>query len=198
MAGSYLRGVLQTDSRSMAKFTYWAPVPCESEWASRSLTELVACLIHRYRQPTQRRIETITSTLARVLPSTPQRREAYDRLAIVFTSLCEAIETHAWLVDHVLGPALAKMEHDPASTSPSDREDLRQTIVYGEDERTCLRRESVALGYAVLDIAGAPVPVNEAVLAVELDMLVLLVNEQLDLEDRCLWPRALDLTHWEM
>jgi hypothetical protein len=24
------------------------------------------------------------------------------------------------------------------------------------------------------------------------------VNEQLDLEDRCLWPRALGLTHWEM
>jgi hypothetical protein len=29
-------------------------------------------------------------------------------------------------------------------------------------------------------------------------MLVLLVNEQLDLEDRCLWPRALGLTRREM
>ena len=179
----------------MTKFTYWTPVPCEIEWASRSLAELVTHLTERYHQPTQRRIQTIASTLAQIVPSTPQRRDAYDRLAIVFTSLCEAIETHAWLVDHILGPVLARVEDDVVSASTCDREALRQTIAYAEDERTCLRRESVALGYAVLDIAGSPVAVNEAIVALELDMLVLLVNEQLDLEDRCLWPRALGLTH---
>src|SRR4029453_18229596 len=110
---SYLLGVLlrvtaarphATNSRSMANFTYWAPVPCESEWASRSLAALVAYLTERYRQPTQRPKRATPSTLAQIVPSTPQRRDAYDRLAIVFTSLCEAIETHAWLVDHILGP----------------------------------------------------------------------------------------------
>ena len=43
------------------------------------------------------------------------------------------------------------------------------------------------------DVAGSPELVDEAVLASDLDLLALLLDEQLDLEERCLWPRALIL-----
>jgi hypothetical protein len=45
----------------------------------------------------------------------------------------------------------------------------------------------------VPDMTCPFVSVDEALLATDVAMLALLLHEQLDLEDRCLWPRALDL-----
>jgi hypothetical protein len=56
-----------------------------------------------------------------------------------------------------------------------------------------LRRVSLELRRAVIEIKREPVSMDEALLALNLDMLVLLLNERLDLEDRYLWPRALAL-----
>jgi iron-sulfur cluster repair protein YtfE (RIC family) len=93
----------------MMKFNYWMPSPCEDEWASRSLAELVVYLTRRYRQPTQR-MEAIAAVLPDFVPSCLQRRAAFHRLASVFTSLCEAMETHVWLVDQILSPAIIRVE----------------------------------------------------------------------------------------
>ena len=178
----------------MCNVKYSVP-PCEREWESRSLAELVAYVTHRYRQPTRQRIDAVASALPRVVSSTPQPREAYDRVETVFTSLREAIETHVWLVDGILCPAIVASEHDPASTNQSVREALCRKIGDVDAARDALRRLSVTLRQAVIEIKGASVSMDEAVLAVNLDMLVLLLNERLDLEDRCLWPRALVLLH---
>ena len=78
----------------MSKFRYTVPV-CEREWESRSLAELVELLTHRYRKGTRQRIDAIATVLPRILSSTRERREAYGRLATVFTSLSELIDTHA-------------------------------------------------------------------------------------------------------
>jgi iron-sulfur cluster repair protein YtfE (RIC family) len=182
----------------MATFRYTVPV-CESEWESRSLAELVAVLIHRYRRPTRQRIEAIASVLPRILSSNPQPREAYGRVANVFRSLGELIDTHERLEDRILCPALVRMEHDPASTNQSVREALCQKIAADvKADHNLLRRESVALRHAVIEIKGSSVSIDEAVLALNLDMLVLLLNERLDLEDRYLWPRALVLLQREL
>jgi hypothetical protein len=75
----------------------------------RSLAELVVYLTRRYRQPTQR-MEAIAAVLPDFVPSCLQRRAAFHRLASVFTSLCEAMETHVWLVDQILSPAIVRVE----------------------------------------------------------------------------------------
>jgi hypothetical protein len=75
----------------------------------RSLAELVVYLTRRYRQPTQR-MEAIAAVLPDFVPSCLQRRAAFHRLASVFTSLCEAMETHVWLVDQILSPAIIRAQ----------------------------------------------------------------------------------------
>ncbi len=62
-----------------------------------------------------------------------------------------------------------------------------------EDEHSRLRSIAAELWRAATDVAGSPELVDEAVLDSDLDLLALLLDEQLDLEERCLWPRALIL-----
>jgi len=197
----------QRISRTMVNVTYPVDIPCESEWGLRSLVELVAHLTQWYRQPMHRRIEAIASALLRIRPSIPQRDEAYHRVAALFTSLRKAIDDHCWLEDQILCPAIIAVEqsrsaqgrrsHDLESTEPSDREALCHLILSVADEHNCLRRGSVALGEAVPDMTGPCVSVDEALLATDVAMLALLLHEQLDLEDRCLWPRALTVLQRE-
>jgi hypothetical protein len=68
-------------------------------------------------------------------------------------------------------------------------------IVYSEDEHKWLRRVSGEFGEAVAEVTSSRVPADEALLALHLNMLVLLLMEQLELEDRCLWPRARSCNH---
>jgi hemerythrin-like domain-containing protein len=114
-------------------------------------------------------------------------------VATAFTSLCELIDAHERLEDRILCPAIVKAEHDPTSMNQSVRDALCQKIVDVNARHNALRRVSLELRHAVIEIKGEPVSMDEAVLALNLDMLVLLLNERLDLEDRYLWPRALVL-----
>ena len=70
------------------------------------------------------------------------------------------------------------MEHDPASTDQSVREALCQKIADVKADHNLLRRLSVALRHAVIEIKGSVVSIDEAVLALNMDMLVLLLNER--------------------
>jgi iron-sulfur cluster repair protein YtfE (RIC family) len=176
----------------MGNLRYTVPV-CEREWESRSLAELVALLTHRYRKPTRHRIEAIAAALPGLLSPAPERREAHGRLASVFTSLSELIDAHERLEHRILWPAIVNVERDPTSTGQGVRAALLQKIADVDIEHNLLRRLSSALRHAVIDMKAAPVCMDEAVLALNLDMLVLLLNEQLDLEDRYLWRRAVAL-----
>ena len=108
------------ETRNMSKFSYPGFFPCETEWTSRSLTDLVSHLNERYRQPTERRIEAIRGLLSQIGPSGHQRCEGYHRLAKIFRALCETIEEHVWLKDHILGPAVVNVERglrlDPSAS----------------------------------------------------------------------------------
>jgi iron-sulfur cluster repair protein YtfE (RIC family) len=176
----------------MSKFSYPGFFPCETEWTSRSLTDLVSHLNERYRRPTERRIEAIRGLLSQIGPSGHQRCEGYHRLAKIFCSLCETIEEHVWLKDHILGPAVVNVERG-LRLDPGARDALCEMIMTLGDEHSRLRSIAASLWRAATDVAGSPVPVDEAVLASDLDLLALLLDEQLNLEDRCLWPRALIL-----
>jgi iron-sulfur cluster repair protein YtfE (RIC family) len=181
----------------MSKLRYTVPI-CEREWESRSLAELVELLTHRYRKPTRQRIEAIATVLPRILSSTRERRDAYGRLATAFTSLSELIDAHERLKHRILWPAIVRVERDPTSMNQSVCEALLQQIAGLEPEHNRLRRVSVDLRHAVIEIKGSPASMDEAVLALNLEMLVLLLNERLDLEDRYLWPRVLVLLGREL
>ncbi len=176
----------------MSKLSYPVPFPCETEWTSRCLSDLVSHLNERYRQPTHRRIEAIRSLLSQIGPSDHERREGYHRLRKIFSSLCDTIDEHVWLKDHILCPAIVKVECGLAPDQ-STRDALCEMIMTLEDEHSRLRSIAAEVWRAATDVAGSPELVDEAVLDSDLDLLALLLDEQLDLEERCLWPRALIL-----
>jgi iron-sulfur cluster repair protein YtfE (RIC family) len=170
--------------------TYPASAPCEPEWSSRSLTELVAFLSQRYRRVIQERIDAVASLLQEIRLSDQERFTAYQHVAAVFRSLREAITEHVWLEDEILCPAIVKVEYDLASTHEGAREAFNEMILTVHNEHRHLRRMIDGIGQALAVITRSPGVPEEEVLPSELAELGKLLDEQLALEERCLWPRA--------
>jgi iron-sulfur cluster repair protein YtfE (RIC family) len=169
-------------------------MPCEGEWTSKSLTELVAHLSQRYRQPLQQRLESIRSLLRQGGPFDDETRQAdYDRLANSFERLRGTLDEHVWLEDEVLCPAVARVEYCVGASDPRAREALCMLVMTVADEHRLVRTRIDDLERALVPLLGCRLSHQEALLVADLEMLELLLNEQMELEDRCLWPRALVL-----
>ncbi len=170
------------------------PTPCEPEWASKSLTELVAHLSQRYRRPLQERLESIRATLAQGdLFDDDDRRGDRDGLANSFERLRAVLDEHAWLEEEVLCPAVARVEYCVGAADPRAHEALSMLVMTVADEHGLIQRRIDELERALDALLAGPMSQREALLIADLEMLDLLLNEQLNLEDRCLWPRVLVL-----
>jgi iron-sulfur cluster repair protein YtfE (RIC family) len=178
----------------MRNYSYPTSMPCEDEWTSKSLTELVAHLSQRYRQPLQQRLESIRSLLRQDEPTDDDaRRAGYDQLASSFERLRGALDEHTWLEDEVLCPAVAKVEYSVGASDPRAREALSMLVMTVADEHRLIRTRIVELERALITVVGCRLSHREALLVGDLEMLERLLNEQMNLEDRCLWPRVLVL-----
>src|SRR5215203_7213894 len=180
----------------MRNYTYPSPGPCDPEWTSRSLTELVTHLSVTYRRATRQRIDVIRVLLRRVWPFDEGPRHAdLGRLANIFDLLDDAVDQHIWLEADVLCPAIVRLERPGTIFEAGACDALRQMVMMVADEHRRIRTILGQLARAVCDIptASLPLPCEQALLVSDLEMLGLILNEQMDLEDRCLWSRALDL-----
>ena len=175
-------------------FSYPAPVPCETEWRSKSLTELVAHLSLCYRQPLRHRLESIRSLLRQGGPFDDEaRRAGYERLANTFERLRGTLDEHVWLEDEVFCPAVARVEYSVRPADPRAREALCMLVMTVADEHRLIRSRIDELERALAPMLQCPLSQPEALLVADLEMLQLLLHEQINLEDRCLWPRVMVL-----
>lgn len=178
----------------MRSYSYPAPGPCDAEWSSRSLTELVAHLNLRYRQPLRRRLESIRSLLRQGGPLDDEARRAdYEHLANSFERLRGTLDEHVWLEDEVLCPAVARVEYSIGAADPRAREALCMLVTTVADEHHLIRARIDELERALAAMLGCRLSNPEAILVADLEMLQLLLHEQINIEDRCLWPRVLVL-----
>jgi iron-sulfur cluster repair protein YtfE (RIC family) len=178
----------------MNTYSYPAQRPCETEWSSKSLTELVAYLNQHYRRPQQQRLESIRSLLGREASFEDDGRRAdYERLANSFERLRGTLDEHAWLEDEVLCPAVARVEYSIGAADPRAREALCMLVTTVADEHRLIRTRIAELECVLASVARCALSQEEALLVADLEMLELLLSEEMELEDRCLWPRALTL-----
>jgi iron-sulfur cluster repair protein YtfE (RIC family) len=178
----------------MNTYTYPTQTPCETEWSSKSLTELVAYLNQHYRRPQQQRLESIRSLLGREASFEDDGRQAdYERLANSFERLRGTLDEHAWLEDEVLCPAVARVEYSIGAADPRAREALCMLVSTVADEHRLIRTRIAELECVLASVTRCALSQEEALLVADLEMLELLLSEEMELEDRCLWPRALTL-----
>jgi iron-sulfur cluster repair protein YtfE (RIC family) len=178
----------------MHTYSYPTRTPCDPEWSSKSLTELVAYLNQRYRRPLQQRLESIRSLLGQEASfENGDRRAAYERLGNSFERLRGTLDEHAWLEDEVLCPAVARVEYCIGAADPRAREALCMLVTTVADEHRLIRTRLDELERELGSVTRCALSPHEALLVADLEMLELLLSEQMELEDRCLWPRALTL-----
>jgi iron-sulfur cluster repair protein YtfE (RIC family) len=180
--------------QDMHTYSYPTRTPCETEWSSKSLTELVAYLNQRYRRPLQQRLESIRSLFGQEASFEDDGRRAdYERLGNSFERLRGTLDEHAWLEDEVLCPAVARVEYSIGASDPRAREALCMLVTTVADEHRLIRTRIDELERALASVCRCTLSQQEALLVADLEMLELLLSEQIELEDRCLWPRALTL-----
>ena len=112
-------------------------------------------------------------------------------LTALISQLRDAVETHAWTEDDLLFPVLVAHEHPSVLATTVSRQDLKRLVDTLASEHIRIRQiisalEELTGGFKTP--AGAPVEVDDLVhLMKELTESLI---EELDLEDRCLLPRA--------
>jgi iron-sulfur cluster repair protein YtfE (RIC family) len=108
--------------------------------------------------------------------------------------LRDAVETHAWTEDDLLFPVLVAHEHPGVLETTVSREELTRLVDSLSSEHLRIRQIISALDELTGGFKtpmGAPVELDDLVhLAKELAVSLL---EELDLEDRCLLPRAREI-----
>ena len=103
------------------------------------------------------------------------------------------LDEHDWVEEEVLCPAVARVEYCVGASDPRAHEALSMLVMTVADEHRLIRRRIDEFERALDAVLGRPMSQHEALLIADLEMLDLLLNEQLNLEDRCLWPRVLVL-----
>jgi iron-sulfur cluster repair protein YtfE (RIC family) len=169
---------------------------CTCEWASRSLTELIAHLTDRYRSATAQHFEEIEAMLlAEPSWTTGASQAAFDHLLDVLRRLDEMVHAHSLLEDHVMHPLVVAVEYPDVVSVCRSRSDIERLV-------SRITHEHVQISQLVDDLQRAALRTTAVLLAHppkgtrvirQIAALGMWLREQLTLEDRCLWPRALEL-----
>jgi iron-sulfur cluster repair protein YtfE (RIC family) len=165
---------------------------CEPQWIDRPVS-LVATHISRvYHEFTRDRLPVIADLATRVQSISGNGWKAVlPEFVSLLVQLRDAVETHAWSEDDLLFPVLVAHEYpNVLETNVSAEELLRlvETLSAEHVEIRELIEEIARVTDGFHAPAGAPTEFEDLVrLAEELTQSL---NEELDLEDRCLLPRA--------
>jgi iron-sulfur cluster repair protein YtfE (RIC family) len=167
-------------------------VDCEPEWQDRPVSVVATHISTVYHEFTRDRLPLIASLAARVGAIPGGHWTAFvSAFNALITRLRDAIETHAWTEDDLLFPVLVAHEYPGVLATNVSREELGHLVNALADEHTRIRQiirevESFTGGFATP--AGAPPELDDLIHLVH--ELTISLLEELDLEDRCLLPRA--------
>ena len=168
---------------------------CETEWQKRPASVVATHISNLYHEFTRERLPLIASIATRAVAIPDGRCTAIlPALNTLIAQLRNAVETHAWTEDDLLFPVLVAHEHPGVLATNVSREELKRLVDRLSSEHLRIRQIISALDELT---SGFTTPAGASP---ELDDLVQLVNElatslleELDIEDRCLLPRAREI-----
>lgn len=172
------------------------PGACESEWLLRPVSALAAHISAIYHARTRRELPVLIQQVAGLDRLCRDSRAFHLRgLAALLADLRDEAEAHMWTEDDLLFPVLTARDH-PAVLSTSLTDDALVRLIGSlAEEHTRIRRAISLLLDHMRDgewiVAETP---EWLMLHRRVDMLCADLIEELDLEDRCLLPRALEMT----
>jgi iron-sulfur cluster repair protein YtfE (RIC family) len=178
-----------------------ANINCEPEWLARPLTDLIHHLTQHYNKPIAHRLQAIGRTAtetrlqaADVLGRTEHGSGAFAvRLSGLVTTLRLVLEAHAWSENDVLFPAAVAIETHGRKSAPFKRPTL-DILMEGIVQEHDLTRELLAsLSRTMEECVSAGMDQELETFVSDLEIVCFMIAEQLDLEDRCLWPRLKEL-----
>lgn len=167
----------------------------DREWISRTLTELIAHLGERYRRETERRLDAVGLALAEASAQNGPLDCVLTRLREAFAALDEQVGAHTKVECDLLFPTIIALEHPQvlAVRQPAALvERLATQVTHDHDRiRELLDTLDSTIGPSLAhSLTQSPALV---MLIAHVMTLTLQLRQQLDLEDRCLWPRASEL-----
>ena len=127
-----------------------------------------------------------------VRPSEP----VYERAIEAFTTLEQRVRAHMVLEDNLLIPLVLAIEHPELVSVRRSRDGMRGA---GQEQRWTITGRSGARSMS-WSAASRPLatvrsfqPQEQMLVLDDVATLALLLREQIALEDKCLWPRAIEL-----
>jgi hypothetical protein len=169
--------------------------PCPSEWRSRSLARLVAHLSDRYRSPIELCLDALSDVFFRPRWTGKPSEPRYERAIEAFIALEQQVRTHIALEDNRLIPLVLAIEHPELVSVRRSRAECEELVKKALDDHQRIERsiDMLEAGIRPLAMAALFQPLEQRLVLDELATLALLLREQMALEDKCLWPRAIEL-----
>jgi iron-sulfur cluster repair protein YtfE (RIC family) len=168
---------------------------CEPEWAEQPVSKVAIHISRVYHEYTREQLPLIADLAARVGSASGDGwTRTLPGLVSLLSQLRDAVETHAWTEDDLLFPVLVAHEHPDVLETTVTGEELLRLVDALAGEHLAIRQLIAEIGAATGGFrvpAGAPGEFEDLVRLVE--QLAQSLTEELDLEDRCLLPRARQL-----
>lgn len=173
---------------------------CEQQWLTRPLSVLVMHISGVYHEHMRDELPLLWRQATELAEELGNGRAVRLReLAVVLTELRDQVETHAWTEDDLLFPVLVAREYPAVLATTLTPDALSRLVDTLANEHVSIRRVLARVTAHLNDAHEAAVsePVwrqlNERVAGLR-DRLL----EELDLEDRCLLPRARHLARIDL
>jgi iron-sulfur cluster repair protein YtfE (RIC family) len=169
--------------------------PCPSEWRSRSLARLVAHLNNQYHNPIELCLDALNDLFFRPRwvgrPSEP----VYERAVELLTALEQQVRAHIAFEDNVLFPLVVAVEHPELVSVRRSRIACEELVRKALDDHREITLSIDELERSIRSLVTLTLfQRQEQRLAFDdVAVLALLLREQISLEHKCLWPRAMEL-----
>jgi len=168
---------------------------CEPDWLARPLSTLATHIAGVYHEHTREQLPRVWFRVTELA-----NQHGYSRvpqlwgLSRLLAELRDLAETHAWTEDDLLFPVLVAHEHPAVLTTNLTPDALMRLVDSLSAEHAGIRRllGSLSAHLEAADALSSNVPewpeLRDDILELRDHLL-----EELDLEDRCLLPRARDI-----
>jgi iron-sulfur cluster repair protein YtfE (RIC family) len=169
--------------------------PCPSEWQSRSLARLVAHLSEQYRTPAELCLDALSDLFFRPRWIGKPSEPIYEGAIEAFTTVEQLVRAHMALEDNLLIPLVLAIEHPELVSVRRLRGECEELVAKALDDHQRIERsiEMLERGIRPLVMVALFQPQEQRLVLDDVATLALLLREQIALEDKCLWPRAMEL-----
>ena len=174
-------------------------VDCEPEWLGRPVSALVTHIAGVYHEHTREELPRLWGRATELAMVYGQTRAPHLRsLSSLLSELRDQVETHAWTEDDLLFPVLVAHEHPAVLRTSLTPDALMRLVKTLGAEHIGIRRllGSLSAHVEAANSLSATVP-GWPELHADIQKLRDHLLEELDLEDRCLLPRAREIAALE-